>query len=467
MTLVTAFKKTHKILLFAFIILISVVGFSFAQSGTYPWDSNVNPSDIWQEGMDPASGLNQYKWGREMLNIPLTALNNAFNGDSSSAAIAVLPASVIGFMYENPPTGNFDQYMASLGVVKPTYAAGTEVLRVILNIWRMFRNFAYIAMTIALLIIGLMIMFKKKLDPRTVVTVSNSLPNIVVALLLITFSYAIGGLMFDASKLFVSVTYNLLNISLQPDIAGAPAKIQVKNKDKPPKLIDVDTWYCPANGVGKETTPGVFPCPFKVPDIIGVFGSQFLVSDALSGTMGSWNMGSIGPGILKVDLEASVLFSIAIGIALFSAAVKLMFTLLTAYVKFFLNTLIAPVLLLMSAMPGNSEQIGKWLKGYLSSVLVFGAVFGYLNIIYYLRIYGNFSGLGANIEVPNIIPIDTTNATSSMVNIIVYAMLLLTPAIPHVIDEALEVSPKGSAAREMPDISKTASKIPIVGGLFS
>lgn len=91
-------------------------------------------------------------------------------------------ASAIGTMYVNPPadlaywvrdTGQ------SLGFIpKSAYAQGTGFtgLAPLLPLWKVFRNAAYVLLALALIIIGFMIMFRRKIDPKTVVTVQNALP---------------------------------------------------------------------------------------------------------------------------------------------------------------------------------------------------------------------------------------------------------------------------------------------------
>lgn len=70
--------------------------------------------------------------------------------------------------------------------------------------WKAFRNAAFGAMAIIMIIVGIMIMTRKKLDPRTAVTVQYAVPRVLLALVLITFSYPIGAV-------FVSFGWSLAN----------------------------------------------------------------------------------------------------------------------------------------------------------------------------------------------------------------------------------------------------------------
>jgi hypothetical protein len=106
------------------------------------------------------------------------------------------------FDYRNRPISGIG-YLAGLknkfSVVKPTYAQGFgyTALNPVQKYWTGFRNIAYALFTLVAIIFAFLIMFKVKLDPQTVISVQSALPKIIVALLLVTFSYAISGFMID------------------------------------------------------------------------------------------------------------------------------------------------------------------------------------------------------------------------------------------------------------------------------
>jgi hypothetical protein len=74
---------------------------------------------------------------------------------------------------------------------------GFSGMQPLLPIWKAFRNIAYLLMAIVMIVLGFMVMFRKKIDPKTVVTAQNAIPKVIVALILITFSYAIVGILID------------------------------------------------------------------------------------------------------------------------------------------------------------------------------------------------------------------------------------------------------------------------------
>lgn len=105
----------------------------------------------------------------------------------------------IASIYMHPPASSYafvNDVGQTLGFIpKQAYAQGIgfTTLSPLLPIWKVFRNIAYALLAIIMMVVGFLVMFRKKIDPKTVVTVQNALPKIVVSLILITFSYAIVG----------------------------------------------------------------------------------------------------------------------------------------------------------------------------------------------------------------------------------------------------------------------------------
>lgn len=118
---------------------------------------------------------------------------------------AGVTSQLITTLFSNPPASGV-AYMAGIlndfGIIKPAYAqtgVGFEAFAPILPLWRAFRNIAYTMFVFVFIITGFAIMFKAKMSPQVTVTIQSALPKIVVSLLLVTFSYAIAGLLVDLS----------------------------------------------------------------------------------------------------------------------------------------------------------------------------------------------------------------------------------------------------------------------------
>ncbi|MFC1622272.1 hypothetical protein ACFL13_02760 [Patescibacteria group bacterium] len=70
-----------------------------------------------------------------------------------------------------------------------------DILEPILEIWKVVRNFSFGIMAVIMLYVGIAIIVRKQINPQTVVTVQYALPKIILALILIAFSYPIGAAM--------------------------------------------------------------------------------------------------------------------------------------------------------------------------------------------------------------------------------------------------------------------------------
>src|SRR3990167_7552472 len=118
-------------------------------------------------------------------------------------------------LYKAPPASGV-QYLAGefqkFNPVQPAYAQGIgfSALTPVQKIWTAFRNLSYVGFVIVFVIIGFMIMLRAHISPQTVATIQDSIPRLVVALILVTFSYAIAGLFIDVMFLLLNIVINFL-----------------------------------------------------------------------------------------------------------------------------------------------------------------------------------------------------------------------------------------------------------------
>lgn len=69
---------------------------------------------------------------------------------------------------------------------------GGPFLEVTYDLWSITRDAAFALIAIVMIVIGMMIMTRKRINPQTMVTVQYALPRILIAFVLIAFSYVIG-----------------------------------------------------------------------------------------------------------------------------------------------------------------------------------------------------------------------------------------------------------------------------------
>lgn len=256
-------------------------------------------------------------------------------------------AMAMGSMYDNPPadlaywirdTGQ------SLGFIpKQAYAQGVGFtgLAPLLPIWKAFRNIAYVLLALAMIVVGFMVMMRKRIDPKTVVTVQNSLPRIVIALILITFSYAIVGLLIDVMYLVIAFVTLIIKSNLQ---------------DAMPFGINY------VSGGFWDLFVAVFaPLP------------KWLVGDVLVDVQqGQWVeffKDYVG-GMLSGKFLFGSLFLLIVSLAYLFAFVRMLFMLLGAYVQILLAVLTGPIQILADVFPG-ANAFGEWIKNLVANLVTF------------------------------------------------------------------------------------------------
>lgn len=126
---------------------------------------------------------------------------------SWSGFFASQPISGIGYLINK--AHNFH-------LVPQTYAQGFGYDiggNIVLEVWAKARNIAYSLLVLIVIILSFMIMFRLKLNPQTVLTIQTALPKIIIAIILITFSYALAGLLIDV----MYIAIGLLSLILSSD----------------------------------------------------------------------------------------------------------------------------------------------------------------------------------------------------------------------------------------------------------
>lgn len=277
----------------------------------------------------------------------------------------------------------------NFGFPKKSYAQQTGIgytgLQPVLGLFTTFRNIAYLLMVFIFVIIGVAIMLRLRIDPRTVMTIQNQIPKLVIGLIMITFSYAIVGLLIDV--MWVS-TYFVINTLAPADpvqrsiitgsiTEGAPGFANAIYRDNGGLLqLSINA----AGGVGDVVYNMISPEEnLAYRDLVA---SQSVdcgwnpfchIDQFFNGAIGDLIAGVIA-GILSIAARIIVLFIfiIAILVALF----KLLFALLKSFITILLDTILAPFWILGGLLPGAGQSIGigPWLRDVTANLAVFPAV---------------------------------------------------------------------------------------------
>ncbi|OGE14632.1 hypothetical protein A3F00_00460 [Candidatus Daviesbacteria bacterium RIFCSPHIGHO2_12_FULL_37_11] len=392
-------------------------------------------------------------------------------------AVANLNTIVIA----NPPirTG---QYLAtigdSLGLVKEANAqvsgSGAGVLQPILKLWQVSRNIAYIAMIIIFLIIGLMVMFRQRINPQTVITAQAALPGLVIGLIMITFSYFLASLVTDMSYVATNLvgyyfqsagaTTNTQSLSavtadkpateifstLINGVFGSDAVIKLPFNLNPVIVSGTTTVYNSLEGLPKDIIDwlirfGVYSLGSAVGGFLGGIGG---LAGGVPGTISALFGGPAG-GILA-NLIAGVggygnvlalLLTFVGALMLIYTLFRLLIKLITNYLAIIFLTITAPFHFLAASLPGRQEIAVDWIRNMLCNVLAFPGVLAVFYFVAYLigpqnSTVFNISG-SANIVGGNSLPLFGGLDIGFIRILLAFGALMATPTIPDIICNAV------------------------------
>ena len=270
----------------------------------------------------------------------------------------------IDSMLTNPPASTtyfaYD-FLQNAGFVEKAHAQGIGYsgLDPIIGLWKTFRNIAYVILVIVLVVIGFMIMFRMNINQQTVITVQNALPNIIISLLLITFSYAIAGLLIDLTYFLI-----LLIVSLFYQAGGGanPSELATAQKE----FLNAGAGMLFGRIVSGEN---IVALPAA---IWGIFGPTLLAGGIVTGVFWgpAFAVGAI-PAIALGIVTAALPLLIVI-IALFFAFVRVFVILLMSYIQLLINIIFGPIFLLFGAIPGRAT-FSSWLRSLIGNLIVFPA----------------------------------------------------------------------------------------------
>lgn len=292
--------------------------------------------------------------------------------DNGGGAIGVL-TGMISYLY-TPPIHfhEYTQYLAgNFGIAKKTYAQGVgyEGIRPLTRAWSMIRNIAYVFFVVIFVLVGVAVMLRVRIDPRTVMTVQNQIPKIIIALILVTFSFAIAGLLIDIMWIttYMIISLFTLGTPTQPALINAP---NVANNINVTPLSFLN--YLFFGGIGgvasgaSESISTVIVNSFSIPNT-SCTGFDILCwfSSSVQNVLISFISGVIG-------IAAFLIVIVAILWALF----KLWFALLKSYIYVLIDIIFAPIWIMSGLIPGSSSGFTSWLRSILSNLMVFPITLG-------------------------------------------------------------------------------------------
>jgi len=291
------------------------------------------------------------------------------------------------------------------GFVKAAHAqvsgSGAGVLNPILNLWQASRNIAYVFMIIIFVVIGLMVMFRNKINPQTVITAQAALPGLVIGLVMIYFSFFLAGLISDMAFVGTNVVGYYFSIAQRPDKdpQNLVQDIQQQNilslftpftkavtQSKVADALNAIWGTLADPSIDRNNPTQMDPqkalstlTAFMISQILTPFGSMF-------GGPGQIVAGGMSFGLTTITPQtiASLALSFVAMIILIYAMFRLLLRLINNYLAIIFLTITAPFQFLAASLPGRQSIATGWILNMLANILAFPAVLAVLYFVAFI-----------------------------------------------------------------------------------
>jgi hypothetical protein len=282
-----------------------------------------------------------------------TANNLAENNNLFLAGFTTRPVSGIAYFKDIAERAKLVPEVSAQGF-------GFSAANPVLGLWRMVRNVTYFLLILVIIVMSFMIMFRVKISPQTVITVQSALPKIIVALLLITFSYAIAGLLIDLMYVVIGLIAGIISGS------GLVGRTVVR---------DYGEWINMYNALTTERSIFGLLAQYQFTFAIGLI-SAFFASGFLSSPF----------GFLSLILIPLILLITAI--VLLFAWLKILWLLFKTFAMILLQIVAGPIMILLGAF-GVGGGFGLWLRSLIAQLAVY-PVIGFMFIMSFVFLRGAF-----------------------------------------------------------------------------
>lgn len=334
----------------------------------------------------------------------------------------------IADLYTIRPAGT-DMYLADvgsrIGIVQPAYAQGIgfQGLSPLMSLWRVFRNISYGFLIIMMVLIGFMIMFRMKIDPRTVISIQAALPRIIMTVILITFSYAIVGILIDIMYLVMFLMITALNTAVPFQNFSETVANYTGGS--------LSAIFSAMNTAGSGSIQAV----------VNLLGGTTL--NVIGGVIGAVVGGLTGgpaalftaaAGGIAGAASPHILVGLIIKIAILFAFLRILFLILNAYIQIILSLILGPLQLMLGAIP-NNNAFSSWIRNLIANLAVFPTISGLLLMGQLLT---SSAFRNPNTWTPPGLGGGPASAVSGLIGL---GMALMIPNVANSIKEALKAKP--------------------------
>lgn len=446
--------KKIKVNLFIAVLLILVLGFT---SYAFAADKITKTIGDYQKGLSDSTGQNKQSFDfQSFVGVGASIVTLGYGCEDSTCPTQLktgalyMTGDTIAMLYKQPPASGI-YYALELGkklnFATPAYAQtagfGFDAFKPFLDMWRGVRNITYILFVIFMVFLGFMIMLRTKISPQLVMTVQAALPRAIVALILITFSYAIVGFVIDIMYILMA----LVVWGLQPTV-GYDAQREFNQFTNSSIwntagfVLDrgfAGTWDLITSGPALATT-GVGA------GLAGIIAVTALLIPAVGATaLTALASASVTSLPMLLGLVFVVIFFLF----------RILFSLAKTYLTLLLYLIFGPIFILWGAITGNGIW-NTWLKTVVSTTTVF-FVFGI--IVFITKIIIDVIGSTGNSVWGAPYIGQESNILKAIVSL---GALMILPNVPDIVNQMFNIKafdiPMPSAGRQFSAIQENISK---------
>ena len=308
----------------------------------------------------------------------------------------------VALPYANPISSGVayvNQGLSNSGLIPKVEAwegIGFSSLSGYMDIWKMFRNLSFLILTLFVIAIGFMLMFRASAG-QAEIKIESALPRIVIVMVLISFSFAISGFLIDIMYACIAMSIGFFKdtgiINLIGGWGGQYDSGFYRYAES--GFLDIlplggrllgssfsvgsDLWNMIPSVITKIVAPlitlgaiitsktGILPVEGFVSSFVdisilgtGLGGIPYFISNGIWLTLLLF-LSNFLPGII---------LGIIIALTMLIFMFRMMFIFLEAYIKVLLYTIFSPILLLFGVLPGNGS-IAWWMKSMIAELSVF------------------------------------------------------------------------------------------------
>lgn len=390
-------------------------------------------------------------------------------------------AHSIGSLYQNPVSSKtyFDYVGSKFGIVEPAYAQipnctvidnnfgyGYCGLNPIFNVWKFSRDFSFSGVVIAAVFLGLGIMLRFKVDPRTVMTLQNQIPRIFIAMIFIAFSYAIAGGMVDIMWTVTYMGVNTLTESTTSQACNIDGKPAPLKEIAPVYLLQtplgyVDNIFAKDCGIlgksGIATMAGGTGAAigYTLADLI----FQFVGMDYRADQEGCGLTNPASCARYAFGWLIKIIISLIVLVTLLITLVRLWFQLLKTTVLFIIYTIAGPIYIAAGLLPGRPLGLEKWVRLEFAHLAPFPVVAG--DLVFAKILIDSYPSTKFTPDSVFVPPLIGNPNMDGFGILLAFGLILIAPGIPDIIKEKMKVPPGKLGGRVQGGIAAGAA---VTGG---